>query len=210
VDWSKVDWQQRNCDIARKHGVSQQRVSQVRLARTRPRPVVDNQLTRMAAVRVWMASNGALYEYLPFRLFVSAIRAAFPHVTFDKARRYWVTSGLRRIHWVRSRYGPLLMDWDIPGDILGELWGEPNCAMLRSPYGLGPPKWRLRRGRGPVGDREYDQKVRAQKDLAGVYGTLMAREDWAALAGLLHQHATTSKLQVVLRARSRGGRPRSR
>ena len=38
VDWDRVDWSQRNCDIARSLGVSGERVRQVRAARNMPTP----------------------------------------------------------------------------------------------------------------------------------------------------------------------------
>ena len=167
AQWEKVDWAERDADIARELGVSRERVRQVRADR-QAGPSSHRKLVRKF-VGWCKARRGDLHGQT-----VAAVVAKFGGgLSQQVARRIMRTAGVEP-HDPGERWREA--EWRLPNRDLADIWGaSPKyVANIRARLQVGHAKWDSRNGavndpryrKALTGERKKAQQVkRAQKKM---------------------------------------------
>lgn len=153
-EWEKVDWSQRDADIARKLGVSRERVRQVRAARGVGPSAHRADVQRFAR---WSRSRREKLHGVPV---ADALRLFGGGLSHQVARRVLRAAGVRP-HDPGSRWRDV--DWRLPNRDLARIWttSPKYVANIRARLKVGPALWDSIRGK--VAEPRYRQAFSAEQ-----------------------------------------------
>lgn len=137
VDWTTVDWNKTDTQLAREVGKSKERVRQVRAHLGHPKDTF------------WDKKFAAFMAFAGERKELTSKDCEGSGVSRNTCVRYCARAGIKykQIKFPRKTKLPWhLLNWSIPSKLLGDIWGikRQSIAQHRSAYGIESPAFHCR------------------------------------------------------------------